>query len=135
MAAFRLPVFPLTCRIWHDYSPASSTYGSPDTGSVCNLSPGKRVLTSIALRQINTPVYQMPMEILFPPLTDVRGLTDVQGADLIEVPKDSHRFYFVDYVDDIGKGFANEHRFALVQMYNIEIDFLDASFPFPVPLP
>ena len=75
------------------------------------------------------------MELLMPALTDIRAASDVALADIVECPKASGRFYLVRYVDDIGKGFGNEHRFALMIMFDKQVDFIDASFAFPVPLP
>jgi hypothetical protein len=54
------------------------------------------------------------MYILCPPFSDIRGLLNPGGSDGVEIPPGSGRRYLVDQVDDIGKGFANEHRFALI---------------------
>jgi len=56
----------------------------------------------------------MAMSLLLPPLADVRGPQDSVSADMVEVPAGSGRWYFVVGVDDIGKGFANEHRSAAI---------------------
>lgn len=56
------------------------------------------------------------MYLLLQAYTDIRGENSVGGADTVEVPAGSGRYYTVTWVDDIGKGFSNEHRFAcLVQ--------------------
>jgi hypothetical protein len=53
------------------------------------------------------------MFLLLPPGTDIRS--GVLGtADDVEVPAGSGRFYEVEFVDDVGKGFANEYRVALL---------------------
>lgn len=52
------------------------------------------------------------MNLLLPSLTDVRGPQDVDGEDVVECPQGSGRFYRVTFVDDIGKGYPNEHRTA-----------------------
>lgn len=59
------------------------------------------------------------MNLLLPVGTDVRGpqdtvsntdaSTQVKG-DYVECPSGSGRYYVVAFVDDIGKGFTNEHR-------------------------
>jgi hypothetical protein len=55
----------------------------------------------------------------------------VQGIpnfDLVEVPAGTGRFYRVQWVDDLGKGFDNEHRFALLLQTN-------TFSPWPIPMP
>jgi hypothetical protein len=47
--------------------------------------------------------------------TDIRDPKAPAGADTCEVPRHSQRFYTVQWVDDIGFGFTNEHRFAIIQ--------------------
>jgi len=54
------------------------------------------------------------MNLLVPKLVDVRGPQDTVSADLVEVPAGSGRWYVVVAVDDIGKGFSNEHRTASI---------------------
>jgi hypothetical protein len=54
----------------------------------------------------------MTMNLLLPAKTDVRGPQDVRSFDMVEVPAGSGRWYSVVFVDDIGRGFANEHRTA-----------------------
>jgi len=130
-----VPAMPLLVHVWHAYDPAVSAYGSPDILSVhANLSPGKRTFQAIDIVP-SSPVTGFAMELLVPALTDIRAASDVALADLIECPKASQRFYLVRYVDDIGKGFANEHRFVLMVMFDKQVDFTDANLPFPVPMP
>jgi hypothetical protein len=57
-------------------------------------------------------VVTLTMNLLLPALVDIRGPQDTIGADQVEVPAGSGRWYSVVGVDDIGKGFANEHRSA-----------------------
>lgn len=54
------------------------------------------------------------MNLLLPAGTDIRGPQDTGFADSVEVPAGSARWYGVYFVDDIGKGFANEHRTACI---------------------
>lgn len=61
------------------------------------------------------------MYLLLPALTDVRCAVCGAPPDVIEVPAGSGRCYFVSFVDDISKGFASEHRLALL------------VFPWPMP--
>jgi len=54
------------------------------------------------------------MTLLLPAGTDVRDAWCASGEDAVEVPVGSGRFYRALYVDDIGKGFSNEHRAVLL---------------------
>ena len=38
------------------------------------------------------------------------------GADVVEVPAGTGRYYTVTYVDDVGRNFANEYRVAFISM-------------------
>lgn len=66
---------------------------------------------------------------LFPPGTDLRDgfTTSGSNSDLVELPAGSGRFYGVGYVDDLGRGFPNEHRFAILTK--------SIAYPWPVPIP
>jgi len=46
--------------------------------------------------------------------TDIRGPQDTVSEDMVEVPAGSGRWYWVAAVDDIGKGYPNEHRYGLL---------------------
>lgn len=73
--------------------------------------------------------------LLLPALTDVRSGIQVGGADVIEVPAGSSRWYGVAAVDDVGKGFPNEHRAASLLQISSEIDpVLLAGCVWPVPM-
>lgn len=54
----------------------------------------------------------MTMNLLLPKGVDVRGPQDTVSFDMAEVPAGSGRWYRVVGVDDVGKGFTNEHRTA-----------------------
>jgi hypothetical protein len=47
------------------------------------------------------------------------------GPDTVEVPAGSKRYYLIEDVEDLGKGFTNEHRIGL----------LVPLAPWPSPLP
>lgn len=118
---FAPPTFNLPCSIWR----ASSTdYAHPDGSATVNLAWSKRV------DAIGDGTESL-MHLLLPAHTDIRGAWNGQPADVVEVPRGTHRFYQVGYVDDIGKGFANEHRCAVL----IQNVFGLFGFNFPVPLP
>jgi hypothetical protein len=118
--AFVLPNFNLTVNIWR----AGSGYGinPPDVVTVGNLTPGKRVLQSPLLVSLPIgPTHQynlgIIMELLLPAGTDIQPFNPVAGgtgADAVEAPAGSGKYYMVLAVDDVGKGFANEHVLALM---------------------
>jgi hypothetical protein len=120
--SFNLPQFNLHCNVWH--APAIPPVGAPDLDTLGNLAWGRRVnVTSTGGTSfLGTPL--LCMTLLLPKLTDVRG-DPAGGADVVEVPAGSGRFYRIVFVDDIGKGFANEHRAAVLQQH----------LPMPVPMP
>lgn len=68
--------------------------------------------------------------LLLPPGTDIRDPYTTAGSgtfDTVEVIPGSGRVYRVYYVDDIGKGFPNEHRYACLSKV--------PGFPWPIPIP
>lgn len=117
--AFRLPSFNLSANVWRGNVDCTSAPPASTVG--CNLSPGKRVFQAPALfippasTVATLAMVPMVMELLVPALTDLRYRGNGAGFfDSIEVPAGSGRFYACIFVDDIGKGFSNEHRFALL---------------------
>lgn len=134
--AFTIPSMPIECRIWTAYDAAVSAYAGPFTKVACNLSPGRRVMGQTTFVPAAPGLYAFDMELLLPALTDIRAsyLPGPMPADLVECPKQSQRFYLVWYVDDIAKGFANEHRFAIIKMVRDDVVFTDVTFPFTVPI-
>jgi hypothetical protein len=75
------------------------------------------------------------MELLVPKLTDIRMGDPVNSSDLVECPAASHRLYHVFYVDDVGKGFANEFRFVIMSALDQNVVFLDTTIVPPRPIP
>lgn len=138
--AFMLPTFAIDSSVWHAYDPAVSTYSAPDIDKLKgNLTPGKRVMqhyVNVFSNELGLFLYTFQMEYLTEKLADVRPAIYSPAAlvDLIECPRASGRMYMVSYVDDIGKGFANEHR--LVTMFRLAQDcvFTDTTISVPVPL-
>lgn len=129
-----LPAMPLACSIWRVIG-LGKNYATPDVSTICNLTPGRRV-TKTDIAGLSSTVDYTPSYILLPPLTDIRAAWNSQTEDLVEVPAGSHRFYMVMSVEDLGKGFANEHRQAVI-FYQQQGSLLFASgvIPAPVPLP
>lgn len=72
------------------------------------------------------------MYLLLPKLTDIR--TTVQGPlvfnDFVTVPSGSGRMYQVLHVDDRWKGYATEHRVAMIRQC---VGPLFAGWPTPMP--
>lgn len=131
--AFTLPVFDLTCNV----------YSGPWLGKLlraagvpCNLAWGRRVSPFLVLNEGQSPEFQGTMTLLLPALTDVRDGSGNGPVDILEVPAGSGRWYAAWSVDDIGKGFANEHRAVIIgkvyQQLN-PIDFAGCAWPLPIP--
>jgi hypothetical protein len=119
--AFRIPSMPLSANVWRQ---GLSVLDPPSLVTVCNLSIGRRVLASTGIpSDLDTDT--VVVTLLLPALTDVRDGVSPPGADTVEVPAGSLRYYVVKQVDDVGKGFPNEFRFAVISKL--------APWPSPVP--
>ena len=128
---FALPAFDLKCNLYTE-----TGAGPPYPGAralrlslvVCNLQASRRAQVTSTGGTSDVGVYVNSMYLLLPPLTDVRGPVQysslLDAGDCVEVPAGSGRFYAVTFVDDVGKGFLNEFRFAVLQQVQT-----------PVPLP
>jgi hypothetical protein len=116
--AYRLPTFNLTCNIWTGNGPIlypTIPAGHHRLAVSCQLTYGRRVTsTTPGPPEVGPNATEMQMCLQVPKLTDIRGPQDVGGPDIVEVPAGSSRWYTVLGVDDIGKGFANEHRTAVI---------------------
>lgn len=119
--AYTLPDFILNVNLWRypAYPPAP-----PDLTFMGNLAFGRRV-SFLNFSDTLAPDAMVAFYLLVPPLTDVRDGAGPPSGDTVEVPAGSGRLYKVLYVDDLGKGFANEHRVA----------FIAKIWPWPVPIP
>jgi len=75
------------------------------------------------------------MTLLCPASTDIRDHHCTgQPIDMIEAPAGSGRWYVVFSVDDVGKGFSNEYRYASLMKYSNNP--VIANMPFwPAPIP
>lgn len=117
---FTIPEFPLLCNVWDNLHPPPH---APRAQFRCNLTWAKRV------HDFSTPAAVATLQLLLPAGTDIRA--QVQGAaqrDLVECPAGTGRFYLSIAVDDIGKGFANEHRCAVIEQ-------TAAAGTWPIPMP
>jgi len=104
--SFQQPIYNLTVSVYtftHTFP-----LGAPRLVCQGNLAWGKRVSLN------NFVGGEAIMTLLVPPGTDVRGPVCTTGPDYVEVPAGTGRFYQVIGVDDLGKGFANEHRGVLL---------------------
>jgi len=113
--AFRLPTFNLTCNIYPMNAP-----NIPDiplnppriADQICQLTYGRRVNVASTGGTDEAGVPLQSMNLLLPAGVDIRGPQDTVSADMVEVPAGSQRWYWVIFVDDVAKGFGNEHRTA-----------------------
>jgi hypothetical protein len=123
--SFSLPTFNLECNIYT----GDNVWLPPRLTSDCNLAYGRRTAVFI-FGAGGSSFSGQGMTLLLPPLTDIRDDLCASGADGVEVPAGSGRFYVVESVDDAGKGFPNEHRVALLTKTPGP-----AAAPWPTPIP
>lgn len=125
--SFTVPSFPFNCNI----RTSRGIAGPPRIVSPCNLAWGRRVSHPSVQTDATDPLssFQGTVTLLLPAGTDIRDGWNSTGEDGVEVPAGSGRFYKAYYVDDIGKGFANEHRGAVLVKIGNALGF----WPTPVP--
>lgn len=130
--SFTVPEFPLVCNLFRGPWTARALASSPD----CNLAWGRRVgQIEIGLTPFGDAGGNV-MQLLLPKGTDVRTVLNAVTNDVVEVPAGSGRWYGVAGVDDVGKGFANEYRLAIIVQICEALD--PAAYPglfWPVPIP
>lgn len=118
--AFTVPDFNLDVNIWHL---PNAPFAAPDLSLKCNLAYARRVHNEVG------GVAHALMQLLLPAGTDIRSsVNHLAGGDWVEAPAGSARFYQVVNVDDAGKGFANEHRVAVLAQTT-------GFGPWPTPMP
>lgn len=124
---YTLPNFNLLCNIFtvQDFT------APPRVVSPCNLAFGRRTaMPTVGPDPVDTYGQgQGSICLLLPALTDIRDIANNTGPDGVECPAGSGRLYFVVAWDDIGKGFANEHRCAILTKY------YTVAQPWPTPSP
>lgn len=122
--AFVIPTFPIVCDI---YTAGTYPAGAPRLAAV----PCQLRAPAASQANVIVPVagQTVAMTLLLPPLTDIRDSFNVpiNSRDEVEVPAGSGRVYIVAIADDIAKGFANEHRYAILQKV--------LGLPWPTPTP
>ena len=123
--SFSVPTFNLATNIWHApiIPPAA-----PSLMVTANLQYARHDKVEIFNGQDGSIMY-----LLVPKLTDIRGLWEGIESDVIECPAGSSRFYYILQVDDVGKGFPNEYRIAIMEQ--VTDPFGAFGIPFPIPLP
>ena len=115
----KVPQFPIRCSVWFSYVGAlPPMVGANLVAIACQLRAPETSQVSNALA--------MGMYLLVAKLTDIAVTRfPANGADLVECPSGSGRYYNVTFVDDVAKGFANEYRRAV----------LIQAPPWPTPTP
>lgn len=112
---YRLPTFNLTCSIW--------TFGAypggvpRETGVPCQWRTITR-LTSVSTGDTSDSSNYTITEMLVPKRTDIRGSQETPGnsPDTLVLNVEDGSLPFVIYdTYDVGKGFTNEYRIALVR--------------------
>lgn len=130
--AFTLPNFNLTANI---YRLVAGTYELADD-TPANLAMGRRFAWQIFGSADQDLFLAFTPTLLVPALTDIRDASCGGQSDVIECPAGSGRWYQAVGVDDIGKGFANEHRCVTLSKVGWLEPFLSAGLgPWPTPIP
>lgn len=130
--SFSVPQFPLTCNLFRGPWTARVLASTPE----CNLAYGRRVTQIFADVPIDNDVTSNAMQLLLPAGTDVRDFSNWFTPDVVECPAGSGRWYGVQSVDDVGKGFDNEYRLALiVKIYEALDPIAYPGLFWPVPIP
>jgi len=120
---FKVPTFNLEVGIWHS---GTILTDPPDIQTVGALVfPTKDMAHAQGMPSPGGGVPSAPMYLLLEAGTNIHHNYSAGQNDFGEVPLGSGRFYVVGFVDDIAKGYANEHRCAVI--YQKE--------PFPRPMP
>ncbi len=123
--AYSLPTFNLHINVWRR---GSAVFNPPDVTGMCNLTPGRRMLDPGRLPEPSLPAAGCSY-VLVPKLFDIRDDKVFPGHDNVEVPAGSGRFYSVGWVEDVGKGFPNEHRMAVLLWDGVSLPY----WPGPIP--
>lgn len=133
MSSFALPNFNLLAAVWHNPGRVPNLYPAPSATIPCNLANGRvsHVLNS-QQRLIAQNTLGASASVLWPAHSDVRDASVGPNPDVVEIPAGSGRFYWIAFMDDIAKGFANEHRWTICPKVFTDGHF-DYRWPLPVP--
>jgi hypothetical protein len=125
---FRLPTFNIMANLWKN--PNDPSFGPPDVAVGCQLrAPGKQSV-SLTTDPLAPTSLLVEWELLLPAGTDIAdAFSSAFGVgDVVEVPAGSTRYYWVEIVDDVARGFPNEYRIAYIRK---TFDF--GLWPRPIP--
>lgn len=128
--AYFLPQFNLTANVYTWVAPFTPL-GAPRVTIACNLSWGRRSQTASTGGTGDPEGFSACMTLLAPLGSDLRGYAcygDFGKADVVECPAGSGKLYKAIVVDDVGKGFPNEHRAAMLLP-----TFFYGNWPTPIP--
>ena len=122
--AFVLPTFNMTCDIYT--FPYNFAAAPRIAAQICQLRAPNATSPQMASGLL---AFTNAMMLLLPPATDIRDIycAPINSADAVVIPTGTTCRYQVMWVNDIGKGFPNEHRFAIIAKIN--------TGPWPVPIP
>lgn len=129
---YTIPEMPLDVAIYRGPW-ATKTYVETVKG---NLAVGRRTNGSFFYPDDRPYNYGYAPILLLPFQTDIRDTSCQYYSDIVEVPEGTGRWYSVVVVDDYGKGFANEHRFACIAKINEtnnDVDYPGVWWPAPIP--
>lgn len=130
--AFTLPTFNLTCNI-HTVAGGVNVFR---LSSDCNLAMGRRTANPNGTVEQDGGLFGLLPILLLPVGTDVRDSSCGGEMDIVEVPAGTGRWYQVIAVDDVGKGFPNEHRLAtLGKTWGFAGNGSGLTLPWPTPIP
>jgi len=140
---FPVPTFNVPVNLWRAATVIAGTLPLPPPDLTFNANLAMAKGRSFANFFIEAGGTFRPIEytqLLSPKLTDIRGhIGNAWDGDVVEVPAASGRFYFVAWVEDVAKGFANEYRLAnLLQPSSLIITLTGhpwSIFLWPVPTP
>jgi len=121
VAHYHLPTLILPANVWRF---GNATTNPPDVQCLVNLIPGRRHVVETSPGAGPSSDWLPASFALLSVDADVRDEAGTGGSpDTIEIPSGSSRYYFVQYIEFVGLGFANQHQQAVL----VKI----APFPFP----
>lgn len=119
---FAAPNFPLAVNIWR------SAAGFPPVGAPSVVTTAVLFSPHVGNLFAFSGKTSSALLVGFPKLTDVRGNAGNGLPDSIELPAGTGRFYQVIMVEDSGKGYLNEYRYARVNQ-----GLVAGSWVYPTP--
>lgn len=134
--AFSVPTFNLLCDV---YTGPWLTKVLRISALPCNLALGRRGKKWMFI-DVYIDYSSVSPDLLVPALSDVRDHSTSSPvgayADIIECPAGTGRWYWVNSVDDVGKGFPNEYRMCGLQKileWQDPVNYAGAKWPTPIP--